>query len=688
MPGDSISVRGNLLSSQKGMIPFSKYVVVELANEKDSVLIRKKIRCGETGKFAVKMETYNIWPRQIYYLRAYTRFMQNFNPHSFPVLEFPLGVSRTVAKKEDKGVNCLFFPEGNAWINGSMQRMTVFITNDGGDALEVPFCIKKNNKRILDGKTTKDGLATFTLHPEEQDHLFLEIAQDDKKSSIPFPERSETVTLQSNLTRNKIVYKILTPDNVQNEFSLFLFSPSQTMQKIDLRQSMNSGIITIPEKEQGLYLLILADNEHRILSTRSMWQHEETPDLKLQKTTYRCGEKLELPATFKSTNSHIRIVPKGDNIKTGASIAEIESRLLSKVPFREEYIKDEAALDLWLHTATPITFNLNKLIRQEFQYSYLPEKILSFSGTVLQKNKKALRNGTMVVYNTENNNVFTGDLDESGNYILGVEDFKEGDRFFLQAHPLKGKDEIYNYIPANDTFPEFMNSCKLRFPDQTDLNDSFHLQMNEKMKTKEGEEWNITLSEIVIKAKIKNEEPISTNKFYKMNYLGPEELSKRNYNSIEQMIRALPGVRIFWEDDEGKTAPVLHITSSRGSSLLGTSEMVILVDGIPMTSNDLVTMVNPQNVSSVEVLKPWQAIQYVHGAIDGALSFTTFQSNKSNVKPITKGIYYFPLGLSGAIPEDNQDITIPSEPGDYELLVDRIEDHARVVSYRIPIRVL
>lgn len=107
-PGDTVRVYGQLFASGRQQPFYSQYVYVELFNPKDSVLIRNKTRCDNDGSFSLPVITDFDWPKDIYYLRAYTRLMQNFHPESYPVTELPLGLKPFISEENVPGVKCFF----------------------------------------------------------------------------------------------------------------------------------------------------------------------------------------------------------------------------------------------------------------------------------------------------------------------------------------------------------------------------------------------------------------------------------------------------------------------------------------------------------------------------------------------------------------------------------------------------
>lgn len=90
--GDTVRVQGLVRASDaRRSTPFSRYAYVEVTDARDSVRLRVKVRCDATGHFQVSLHTDYTWTADIYYIRAYTRLMQNFNPLNFPVCALPLG---------------------------------------------------------------------------------------------------------------------------------------------------------------------------------------------------------------------------------------------------------------------------------------------------------------------------------------------------------------------------------------------------------------------------------------------------------------------------------------------------------------------------------------------------------------------------------------------------------------------
>lgn len=74
------------------------------------------------------------------------------------------------------------------------------------------------------------------------------------------------------------------------------------------------------------------------------------------------------------------------------------------------------------------------------------------------------------------------------------------------------------------------------------------------------------------------------------------------------------------------------------------------------------------------------------GAIGSAFSITT-KRNRGAENVISKGFYYYPIGLTQGNRKLKDNIIAPSSPGYYELLVDMVTEGNETFSYKLPFTV-
>lgn len=694
--GDTIQLYGHLLAADRQYARYSNYIYVELFNKKDSVLVRHKTRCQEDGSFSLPIETDYNYPNAIYYVRAYTRLMQNFNPESFPVIELPVGLELFLPHKNVPGVKCFFFPEGGQWVNGDIQNMTVYLTDGQGTPLQTPFCITNHVDTLIQSTSLPSGLQTIRIYPREGDSFRLLVSYEDEYFSFPLPERADSYTLQTAINRNRISYKVISDEKKIDKERLFVFHPNKGMEEIQLTENQRSGLLSVSEEENGLYVFWLTDESAAIIAQTVLRKEGEKPEVVLKKKSYSSGEILELSTTNleDTLRMYHRIVKRGQIAPLGDLLSELESELLSPVPFPRQYSAGEKGqtmqdMEAWLRTTRFIRFEPAHIVNKELVYRFQPEIENQFTGLVTRKSGKLLRKGSVVAYNANTHQVNTGEIDVDGRYMISVTDFAEGNRFFLQAHPEKGSTDFYEYIPDNDTFPPVLNRLHLNFSDQKYAEASVTYQDSTGFAYQVDEFGNrdYIMPEITVKARIKQDKHVSSERFYQTDYMDEEIIQKRNLVRLEDIFVDMPGVNYFIVEEEegGRKGGTPKLTTMRGSSTLGGSSLVVLLDGIQMDLSEVLS-VPVEHIASVELLKPWQTNAVTFGAINGALAITT-KKRKQEGNIASKGFYYYPLGLTQGEEYVNKTIQVPTVSGPYDLLIDIVTKQNEVHSFRLPFEV-
>ena len=131
LPGDTLGLEGMVTClAPDRMLPYSNYVYVECYDERDSVLVRQKLRCKDQGYFNTRIATDYLWPAGVYYLRAYTQLMRNFSQESFAVQPFLLAKEFPDKEKQVYEARCTFVPSGGKLVAGQMQTVAALLTDE------------------------------------------------------------------------------------------------------------------------------------------------------------------------------------------------------------------------------------------------------------------------------------------------------------------------------------------------------------------------------------------------------------------------------------------------------------------------------------------------------------------------------------------------------------------------------
>lgn len=93
---DTLHIEGMLLNpEQRSLSRLSNYCYVEIMDKTAKVLDRIKIRC-HNSLFSCSFPLDSISIQGNYFVRAYTRYMQNFSPSAYPIQIFSVGVPQNV----------------------------------------------------------------------------------------------------------------------------------------------------------------------------------------------------------------------------------------------------------------------------------------------------------------------------------------------------------------------------------------------------------------------------------------------------------------------------------------------------------------------------------------------------------------------------------------------------------------
>ena len=522
LAGDTVRVRGEVrVSDTRRTVPFSRYAYVEVMDACDSVLLRVKVRCDTTGNFRVSIPTNYAWRTDIYYIRAYTRLMQNFNPLNFPIRVLPLGKELPVEK---------------------------------------------------------------TIDPPNQ--------------------MGATIQAVTRAAEKGVRYRLAPNALLQSGCRLFAFHSGGVLEELPVPPVGKTAYFACGE---GLCSFFWVDSTYVTLAEKHVW----------------IGEADEMAA---------------------------RGELYSPLPFPQEAdsIRQARAVGTWLATARFTRFSLQEVLRGNFRYRYPFEDKMFFGGSVSRENGKPLVGGTLVAYNTATDQVYEADIDSAGHYLIAVDDFPAGTRFYLQAHDLKGGTDRFRYVPDDETYPPVVNLLREQITARLSTTE---VTYSDSVRQIDWAGWQFSLPEIIVKNHVLKAEERYSERFYQNDYKGSQEIRKKNYRSLLYILQDMPGIRVMGEnatniDGAGLSihSEAWHIRPTRGNSTLAGAEIPVLLDGSRVELNSILHM-PVEEIESVEYLKAWQALAYVAGAIDGAIFIRTRDKDTPDALP-SKGCFVLPLGLS------------------------------------------
>lgn len=660
--------------------PYSRYLYIELLNASDSVIVRQKVACNQSGIFHAGIPTVSVYDEGVYYLRAYTNLMRNFSGESFamqPVLIGKIFPKRNLNVAND--VTCNIYPDGGFLVENHVQGITVSLTDNLGDAIGQVNTIVVDDRgdTICVGKTQLSGLVNLKFIPMKGRTYRLIVDHVGNRQFFDVPAVvGDRMKLQCVVSGDKLKFEILNPQDNLNTNRLYIYSKENGLTRVSpLRPS---GVVMLANSP-GLVSAFLTDSVGIVLSeATAISRYKMEPMPHFADTISVCGVDSLLGVSYLSDGKCVSVRVAADDERWIQSAEEQRylADYTSPLPFPERFVEEDKkgrAVDLqaWLASAKFCRFDIREALAKDTAiYRYMPEMKMTISGEVTTTNNAVFRCGMLVAYNTNNNYVYDTAIGNDGRFRMAVDDFDDGTTFFLQSID-KDEKVVDSQIKVDDeNFPAVHGHRKY------ELYNSGHVDSKVIVT---GSITGRVLPDIVVRARVRHEEPVSRKKFYSNDYADREKIEKFNYLTLFDILKAMPSIYLT-EDAKNSDVSITENTriyNRRGfSTLTGKESMPILLDGTRVMGGVIANTLNmsADEIESVEVLQAWQALAYTWGALDGAIKVTTRGSNKS-VKVRSKGTFYTPMGLSVA-KKTKQNIT----PGSYRLLVDVLTQNG-VTSY-------
>lgn len=666
-PNDTIEANGIVTClAAKNKHPYSRYLYIELLDSSDSVMVRQKVGCDESGRFSARIPTLSVTGKGVYYLRAYTNLMRNFSGENFALQPVLIGEAFPKREKGNGVLRCSIYPEGGFLVEGQVQGIVASVTDYSGKAISGVKLSVVNDKgdTLCVGKTRTSGLANLKFVPLAARHYKLFVTDNGVTTSLEIPQAyPDRMKLQCAINGNKLMFEVLNANGSLPASRLYLYDKANGL--VLIGKGRPSGIVPL-DNRLGVTTVFLTDSVGNVLSESSLtskYRMTELPSLPDTIAADSIGAWLERIGSSDGKSVFARFATKNECWNQFAeSELQYKSDYASPLSFPDgffkENVKDRAAdLQAWLSTARFSRFAIRDAIAKDTAlYVYMPEMNMTIHGEVSAVYSNA-PDASLVAYNTESNNVYDATLDKDGRFRMAVDDFADGTSFFLQTMDKRSKPVDSKIILDNDSYPSVSPHEKYSL---------WQSEYAESKATVNGMMQGGQLPDVVVKARVKRDEHLSTEKFYSYNYVGREKIEQYNYLYLVDILRGIPSVMVRYNPENSKNP--WQISSNRGMSTLNASSegLVILLDGSRVENEQKadVLQMSADEIETVELLRPWQALAYTWGAVDGAIKVMTRGADKSKVR--SKGIFYTPFGLS--VVKGNPKATVT--PGKYRLLID------------------
>ena len=692
--GDTAWIEGRVMRSDNDttLIPYSRYVYVELADERDTVLVRQKLVCDSVGNFITRMPI-DYWLPGYYYLRAYSKVMANFAPETLPI--FPIQIGEDIDWKDDTpNLQCEFYPEGGHLVNGFPQNVGLKLVNESGKPVQLTYRLMSSLGDTLFTQTTSvNGWQVMRFTPLEGMQYRIEADYLGERYALSLPESKQLPTVQTIIHRNRLVCKGFDSEGKVKRGKLYIYHQSLGLlmlpyQKKDFVMLLNNGL------SSGLLSIFLANNKGEFVAQSTKWLNRYQPmECQLQEKEYQSGELLKyswsnLPDSTSSV--FFRFIPKDNQlyIPRASVMCRYDSDLISDEVFPTCNV-EKVDVEGWLYSARFKRINVPEALDMGILYTKDKEVVMEMQGYAKTKRGKKLRNGSLVAFRESDQQVYDVKLDEQGRFDMFLDDFGSDETFFVQAYNKKGKAGFYEYEFYNDTLPGMYNWNRVKRKDR----ERFTVEIGDMAVNNFGVNKMNYLPEVIVKARSHQKQYKSTKQFYSTRYIDTEQLVRRGYSSFRHLVEHFHAY-LYWmeggmaaDDEEEDTSGQYALYSRRGASTMKGGEVKILLDGMEITPEQAAYL-DMNTIGAVEYLTPTEAVAVVPFAIAGALLLDT-KRNLGISEAESKGIVYVPpMGLSNLnMRKLDSEVKVPTSPGEYTLLIDLISQNQGIHSFEYTIHV-
>jgi hypothetical protein len=621
-------------------LDLSKVCYIELLDSSNTPLAQSKIAMNNaTGNGSLYLQ--QLLPAGNYKLRAYTRWMQNFDANWY--FEKKITIVNLNKLPDIAGINnepsvhIDFFPEGGNLVSGLENKVAFKAVEKNGGNIDFTGILLDNADTLLRFNPTHNGMGYFTFTPQ-QGHSYTAkiIPLKGKLFNSPLPKAMDGGTALQVL-KNGALYTVQATTNLTDHQVLYLLAHTRNQTKItaEIQLENGKGLYSFEQSKlgDGISAITLFNKNGEPICERLVFKYPEQNmgiDVASQKTIFLKRDEV-------SISIHASSLADGDSASVSLSVFKLDSLqaispldiqsylLLSSdlkghidnpsYYFKEPSAETDQALDLLLLTQGWRRFDWQNVLSKKQQRLLLAPELQGhiITGTVINtSNNQSAKGVTAYLSAPSPINIFKPALSDANGFIKAdLPNYFGSNKLIAQA-----EDNIYK-VQLNNPFGVNYSARKLpafyrpvTFPN-TLLEQSVGMQVQNIYTAAEMNRH--TLPEIA-----------DTTDFYGKPDMRYKLDDYTRFTTIEEVLReyvTLVDVRI-----KDKEVSLRMIDPSNKVYLTGNP--LVLLDGVPQFNLAQFFELDPKKVSSLDII----AQQYILGnyIFNGIINWKTYQPSPSN----------------------------------------------------------
>jgi len=677
--GDTIYFKGYITLGQRHSPSILSGVLhVDLVNTANKIdkSIKLQIVNGVTwGDFALA----DSLPAGKYRIRAYTRWMQNYDADAFFEKIIQVGNSHgknipeyNQAKNHLSKPDLQFFPEGGSLIAGIPSNVAYKAIGVNGAAVYVKGEIVDNTgKTVLNFNSSHLGMGYFNFVAEEDKSYKAEVVYaDGSKDELSLPQaESSGISLRVNndsiqkatltIEANKNYYSA----NKGKTYSILIWSGGYAS---TVNCKLDNPVISMDIIKRRLFTgitritLFSADAQplaERLIFVQKFDQLEL--GLNSEKSAYKTRDKVTvlLKAHNKADSAvvgHFSVsvtdeskVPLDENNETTLfSTILLSSELKGYIEEPNYYftnINDEKLknLDLVMLTHGYRHFAWKQVVEGATSMpKYLAESGISINGTALNLFGNPLPKGVVTLFSVENRRFVTDTADDKGHFKFNDLLFADSARFIIQVVSSKGNRNTK--LVYDKGIPQFIGKEQFNTPSLAADTLPMPYLANAEKQQEQLKALDFGKNKVLKEVKISD---------YRSSSLGGAGHADQVMHAKDiatfsgQLATSLMGrlIRVQFVNPQSGVGGIPYLV---GFGNKFNNPMLVVIDGVEMASGTGVNIINSNDVETVEVFKYASASIYGSQGKDGVIVITTKEGKGLQAKDIaSEGV--LPITVKG-----------------------------------------
>ncbi len=601
----------------------SKVVYVDLVNEKGTIIIQAKYPIAN-GQYAGNIVIPDNIPTGHYFLRAYTRWMQNFETSGIFCRELLVyGVKDNNEKKKlnaQDNIHLHFYPEGGDMIDSLISKVAFEVLDNIGRGVSAKGVIlNSNGDTLLHFHTAFDGKGSFTFLPRKNERYTARLVGSAESFILPEVRSSGFVLSTKHLNDALRISLSNTGVDTRHFYSLVLHQEGRVLAQLGVDVSKNINLFDLPldKLPVGVFTLTLIDENYHAYCERLLFEHFPTVlNLNLSSKIQEEGNYKKISLDIDSDNpdgmpakgifslavcgSLLEQISERDNL---ATYYFLSSELKGPVRSPQRYWSPDSSdclskIELLLLTQGWCRYSLDDLAKPVSINKFPMENGLLLSGSIENIGKKRLNGATVqaIVRRDALQQFAVGVPDNEKHFQISNISFNDTADVVLSAtdnagntYPLKLDREI--------VFPAVKNAPL------TLLEDSLYYTKWEITKLpnspKNIDKQVFNLGEVTVTAKKRDE--IEKRRLYGDGFVktSVEVPENSGMGDVRRLLGSIPGVEMI-HDGNPKKPEFLYahiVGNDRGE------KATLVLDGYVVRDDELVYGLEASSIERVEVLR-------------------------------------------------------------------------------------